>query len=169
VNQLRSLYSLVSQHAVLFHDSIKNNLVFGKVGVDDKKIIEASNTANAHDFIMNTSNGYNTIIGDRGMNLSGGQRQRLTIARAIIANADVLILDEATSSLDSESEQLVQEALDKIMHKKTSIVIAHRLSTIKNADRIYVINDGRLIAHGKHEELYHTTPLYRKLVDIQGV
>ncbi|MEE9437944.1 MAG: ABC transporter ATP-binding protein [Saprospiraceae bacterium] len=168
-HSLRSLFGLVSQHPILFNDTIENNIKFGINNTNIHDIINAAKIANAHDFIMQLKDGYQTIIGDKGMKLSGGQRQRLTIARAVLYNPQILILDEATSALDSESEKLVQDALTKILLNRTSIVIAHRLSTIKNADKIIVMDDGKVLAIGKHEELYHISPLYQKYVDMQGV
>lgn len=166
---LRSMFGLVSQHAILFHDTIRNNITFGKELFTEEDIIHASKVANAHEFILGLQDGYETVIGDKGMKLSGGQRQRITIARAILHNPQILILDEATSSLDSESEKLVQDAFDKILKERTSIVIAHRLSTIINADKIIVMDEGKIISIGKHNELYSTSPLYQKYVDMQGI
>jgi subfamily B ATP-binding cassette protein MsbA len=151
----------------LFNDTIRQNIAFG-VDAKQADIIEAAKIANAHDFIMQMPKGYDTIIGDRGMNLSGGQRQRLTIARAILKNPPILILDEATSALDSESEKLVQEALNKLMRNRTSIVIAHRLSTIQYADEIVVMDKGKVVEKGNHISLLAKNGLYKKLVELQA-
>ncbi|MCB9257477.1 MAG: ABC transporter ATP-binding protein [Chitinophagales bacterium] len=164
---LRNLMGVVTQEAILFNDSIKNNIAFG-CDATEQEIIEAAKIANAHDFILQMPKGYNTIIGDRGMNLSGGQRQRLTIARAILKNPPILILDEATSALDSESEKLVQEALNKLMKNRTSLVIAHRLSTIQFADEIVVMDKGRIVEKGNHISLMSKNGLYKKLVELQA-
>ncbi len=166
---LRKLIGYISQDAILFHDSIRNNLLMGNPEATEDDIIHAAKIANAHDFIMATPNGYETNIGDRGTKLSGGQRQRLTIARAILKNPPILILDEATSALDSESEMLVQEALEKLMNKRTSIVIAHRLSTVQNADKIIVMKAGKVIESGTHESLMEAGGEYLKLVALQRV
>ncbi len=166
---LRSAMSLVSQDTVLFNDTIKSNIALGRRGATDEEIAEACKVANAHNFIMESPEGYDTNIGDRGAKLSGGQRQRLSIARAVLKNPDLLILDEATSALDTESEKLVQDALTKVLKGRTSVVIAHRLSTIMNADRIFVIDEGRIVEQGKHEELLAKGGVYAKLVELQTV
>jgi ABC-type multidrug transport system fused ATPase/permease subunit len=168
LSSLRNLFGVVSQEAILFHDTIKNNITFGKEA-SEKEIIDAAKIANAHDFISTMPNGYDTVIGDRGMKLSGGQKQRLTIARAVLRNPPILILDEATSALDSESEKLVQEALTKLMKGRTSIVIAHRLSTIQNADTIIVMEKGRIVQQGSHAELIKEDNLYKKFVGLQNM
>ena len=168
LKNLRSLLGIVSQEPVLFNDSIFNNIAFGLDGVSEKEVMNAARIAHAHDFILETENGYETNIGDRGMKLSGGQRQRLTIARAVLANPPILILDEATSSLDSESEKLVQDALNKLMENRTTIVIAHRLSTIQHADEIVVMKDGQIIEQGTHEALIKRKGEYGKLVALQS-
>lgn len=164
---LRANIGVVSQDTILFNDTIENNLRMGKRNATMEEIIAAAKVANAHDFIIATDNGYQTNIGDRGMKLSGGQRQRLSIARAVLKNPDILILDEATSALDTESEKLVQDALDSLLRGRTSIVIAHRLSTIYNADVIYVIDEGHIVEQGTHEELTKKKGLYSKLVEMQ--
>ena len=164
---LRANIGVVSQDTILFNDTIENNLRMGKRDATMEEIIAAAKIANAHDFIMETDNGYQTNIGDRGMKLSGGQRQRLSIARAVLKNPDILILDEATSALDTESEKLVQNALDSLLEGRTSIIIAHRLSTIYNADIIYVVNEGQIVEQGTHEELTKLNGLYSKLVEMQ--
>ena len=161
---LRNLFGIVSQETILFNDNILNNIAFGMTNISEAEIVDAAKKANAHEFIEKTEKGYKTIIGDSGMTLSGGQRQRLSIARAILKNPPILILDEATSSLDTESEYLVQNAIDKLMLNRTSIVIAHRLSTIKNADVIIVIEDGKIVENGKHDELISKNGLYSKLI-----
>ena len=166
---LRSAMSLVSQDTVLFNDTIKSNIALGRRGATDEEIAEACKVANAHNFIMESPEGYDTNIGDRGAKLSGGQRQRLSIARAVLKNPEFLILDEATSALDTESEKLVQDALTKVLKGRTSVVIAHRLSTIMNADRIFVIDEGRIVEQGKHEELLAKGGVYAKLVELQNV
>ncbi|MBQ2027132.1 MAG: ABC transporter ATP-binding protein [Alistipes sp.] len=168
-DSLRSVMSLVSQETVLFNDSIKSNIALGRPDATDEEIVEACKVANAHNFIMESPEGYDTNIGDRGAKLSGGQRQRLSIARAVLKNPEFLILDEATSALDTESEKLVQEALTTLLKGRTSVVIAHRLSTIMNADRIFVIDEGRIVEEGKHEELLAKGGVYAKLVELQNV
>jgi subfamily B ATP-binding cassette protein MsbA len=158
---------VVTQESILFNDTIFNNIAFGMEEMKEEEVIQAARIANAHDFIMQTEAGYQTIIGERGSKLSGGQRQRISIARAVLKNPPILILDEATSALDSESERLVQDALNNLMQNRTSIVIAHRLSTIQHADEIIVVQDGRIIERGRHEELIGKSGLYRKLSEIQ--
>ena len=167
LSELRNLMGIVSQEPILFNDSIANNIAFGLENLSQEQVVEAAKAANAHEFIEETENGYDTIIGDRGMKLSGGQRQRLTIARAILSNPQILILDEATSALDSESEQLVQDALFKLMQNRTSIAIAHRLSTIQHADEILVLKEGRIVERGTHETLLLKKGVYEKLVELQ--
>lgn len=165
---VRGLMGIVSQESILFNDTVFNNIAFGLEHATCEAVIEAAKIANAHDFIMEMENGYDTLIGDRGMNLSGGQRQRISIARAVLKNPPILILDEATSSLDTESERLVQEALAKVMTNRTSIVIAHRLSTIQNADEILVLVKGQIVERGKHEELIEKGGVYKRLTDLQS-
>ena len=166
---LRSLMGNVSQEAILFNDTIFNNIAFANPSASREDVIKASKAANAHDFIMETENGYDTLIGDRGCRLSGGQRQRISIARALLKNPAILILDEATSALDTESERLVQDALDTLMKDRTTVVVAHRLSTIVNADKICVLNNGRIAEIGTHNELIGLGGIYKKLVDMQQV
>ena len=164
---LRKQMGIVTQESILFNDTVKNNIAFG-IGASDEDIEKAARIANAHEFITNLDKGYNTSIGDRGNNLSGGQRQRLTIARAVLANPPILLLDEATSALDSESEHLVQEALNNLMKNRTSIIIAHRLSTIQNADEIIVLQKGEIAERGTHEELMTSEGIYFKLQEMQS-
>lgn len=169
LKSLRNQISIVSQEAILFNDTVSNNIAFGIETHDQEKIIQAAKAANAHEFIMGLENGYDTIIGDRGMKLSGGQRQRLTIARAIFKDAPILILDEATSALDTESERLVQQAINELMKNRTSLVIAHRLSTIRHADEIIVMHKGEIVERGNHETLIEKNGYYKRLVDLQEV
>lgn len=169
LKSLRRMFGIVSQEAILFHDTIKNNITFGEDSFSDEEIIEAAKIANAHDFISVMPENYNTSIGDRGMKLSGGQRQRLTIARAVLRNPPILILDEATSALDSESEKLVQEALEKVMMNRTSIVVAHRLSTIQKANKIIVLENGEIVQIGTHFELMQMDGPYQRFVEIQSI
>lgn len=166
---LRGYMSLVSQDTVLFNDTIESNIALGKQGATHEEIVEAAKIANAHDFIIQTADGYQTNIGDRGAKLSGGQRQRLSIARAVLKNPEFLILDEATSALDTESEQLVQQALTRMLQGRTSVVIAHRLSTIQHADKIIVVNEGGIAEQGTHDELISRGGIYAKLIEMQSL
>ena len=167
VSDLRGLMGNVNQEAILFNDSFYNNITFGVESATMEQVIDAAKVANAYDFIMASENGFETNIGDRGCKLSGGQRQRISIARAILKNPPILILDEATSALDTESERLVQEALDRLMKNRTTIVIAHRLSTIKNADMICVMHEGKIVERGTHDDLIALKKFYKRLVDMQ--
>jgi len=157
----------VNQEAILFNDSFFHNIAFGIENASLDQVIEAAKIANAHDFIMENPEGYDALVGDRGGKLSGGQRQRISIARAILKNPPILILDEATSALDTESEKLVQEALNHLMKNRTTIAIAHRLSTIKNADEICVMNEGSIVERGTHQELIELNGYYKRLNDMQ--
>jgi subfamily B ATP-binding cassette protein MsbA len=168
ISSLRHLMGIVNQEPILFNDSFFNNIAFGAENASEEQVVTAAKIANAHEFIITTKEGYHTNIGDRGSKLSGGQRQRISIARAILKNPPILILDEATSSLDTESERLVQDALIKLMKNRTSVVIAHRLSTIVHADEIYVISNGRIVEHGKHEELITSKGEYKKFFELQN-
>ena len=169
LHNLRGLIGNVNQEAILFNDTFFNNIAFGVENATMEQVVEAAKIANAHDFIMATEQGYDTNIGDRGGKLSGGQRQRISIARAILKNPPILILDEATSALDTESERLVQEALERLMKTRTTIAIAHRLSTIRNADEIYVLHEGKIVERGKHEELLQLNGYYKRLNDMQSL
>ena len=168
VESIRSQMGIVNQESFLFNDSIFNNIAFGKPDATEEEIIAAAKIANAHDFILNTENGYHTNVGDRGNKLSGGQRQRVCIARAVLANPPIMLLDEATSALDTESEKLVQEALNNLMQNRTSVVIAHRLSTIQHADQIVVIDRGQIVEQGNHNELLAQKGLYHRLIEMQA-
>ncbi len=167
INDLRDLMGMVNQDPILFNDTFFNNIAFGVNHATEEEVIAAARVAHAHEFIVNTENGYYSVIGDRGSKLSGGQRQRISIARAVLKNPPVLILDEATSALDTESEKLVQDALTKLMKNRTSIVIAHRLSTIVHSDEILVLNNSRIVERGTHEELYALNGEYRKFYNMQ--
>ena len=166
-DSLREQIGLVPQETMLFSTTVMENIRYGRLEATDEEVIEAARAANAEEFIKDLPEGYDTRLGERGLNLSGGQRQRLAIARAILKNPRVLILDEATSALDTESEKIVQDALDKLMVGRTSFVIAHRLSTIFNADQIFVVENGQLREHGTHEELLAAGGLYSNLYNIQ--
>jgi len=169
LQSLRGLMSIVTQEPILFNDTIGNNIRLGKENATDEEIIQAAKVANAHTFIEQKEEGYNSNIGDRGSKLSGGERQRLTIARAVVKNPPILILDEATSSLDTESERLVQDAINNMMQHRTSIVIAHRLSTIRHADEIIVLQKGKIVERGTHKQLLLQNGFYKKLVEMQEV
>lgn len=167
MDSLRSLMGIVNQESILFNDTIFNNIAFGKTDATAEEVETAAKIANAHNFITETDNGYQTNIGDRGTKLSGGQRQRICIARAVLNNPPLMLLDEATSALDTESEKLVQEALNNLMKNRTSLIIAHRLSTIQNADMIIVLESGKVVEQGTHQQLLEANGLYRKLIDMQ--
>ena len=167
MHSLRSLMGIVNQESILFNDSIFNNIAFGKSDATKEQVEAAARIANAHDFISETDFGYDTNIGDRGTKLSGGQRQRICIARAVLSNPPIMLLDEATSALDTESEKLVQDALNNLMKNRTSLIIAHRLSTIQNADSIVVLENGEIVEQGQHQELMNNNGLYRRLIDMQ--
>jgi subfamily B ATP-binding cassette protein MsbA len=168
LSPLRNLFGIVTQEIILFNDTIKNNIAYGLEDIPFEKIKDAAMNANAHDFIMETEDGYDTVIGERGIKLSGGQKQRIAIARALLKNAPIMIFDEATSSLDTESENLIQEAINRLIKHNTSIIIAHRLSTIRNADRIIVLHEGCIDSIGTHDELMgNETGIYKKLYEMQ--
>ena len=169
IQDIRNLIGNVNQESILFNDTIFNNIAFGVENATMESVIEAAKIANAHEFIMEKEGGYQFVIGDRGVKLSGGQRQRISIARAVLKNPPILILDEATASLDTESEKTVQEALDRLMSSRTTVAIAHRLSTIRNADEIIVLDEGKIVERGRHEELLALGGLYRKLNDMQAL
>ena len=167
MDSLRKMMGLVNQESILFNDTIYNNIAFGNLTATQEQVEEAARIANAHEFILETENGYQSNMGDRGLKLSGGQKQRICIARAVLKNPPIMLLDEATSALDTESEKLVQEALNNLMKNRTTLVIAHRLSTIQNADIIVVLEGGRIIEQGSHQELISRDGLYNKLVNMQ--
>jgi len=167
ISDLRSLFGIVNQEPILFNDTLYNNIAFASDNASEEEVIQAAKIANAHEFILATEDGYQTGIGDRGSKLSGGQRQRISIARAILKNPPLLILDEATSALDTESERLVQEAIDNLMKHRTSLVIAHRLSTIRNVDWIFVLHNGEIIEQGGYKQLLELNGEFKKLHDNQ--
>jgi subfamily B ATP-binding cassette protein MsbA len=164
IRQYRALFSLVSQDVVLFHDTLYNNIVMGLPDVTENEVVEAAKVANIYDFIMTLPDGFQHSLADRGLNLSGGQRQRISIARAVLHNTPILILDEATSAMDTESERAVQAALDNVMQNRTVLVVAHRLSTVQHADRIVVLDQGRIVEQGRHEELLARGGAYSRMV-----
>ncbi|MCG2813057.1 MAG: ATP-binding cassette domain-containing protein, partial [Thermodesulfovibrionales bacterium] len=167
LQSLRQMIGIVSQDIILFNDTVRANIAYGRKGATEQEIVDAARAAFAHDFILELSQGYATVIGERGIRLSGGQKQRLSIARAILKNPPILVLDEATSSLDTASEMMVQKALETLMEGRTTFVIAHRLSTVRSADRIIVFDKGRIVESGTHDELLTANGLYKKLYDLQ--
>jgi len=167
IPSLRAQIAMVTQETILFNDTVRNNIAYGLEKVSDEDVTRAARAANAHSFIRDLPQGYETVIGESGMTLSGGQRQRMSIARALLKDAPILILDEATSSLDTESERVVQEAINNLMKGRTTFVIAHRLSTITGADRILVIQEGQIVEHGRHEELLKLGNVYKQLYETQ--
>ncbi|MEY4293108.1 MAG: hypothetical protein RIQ61_1506, partial [Bacteroidota bacterium] len=169
MEDIRRLMGIVNQDAILFNDTIYNNIALGTGGASEAQIIEAAKIANAHNFIDAKEEGYQTNVGDRGSKLSGGERQRVTIARAVLKNPAILILDEATSSLDTQSERIVQDAINQLMVNRTCIVIAHRLSTVQHADEIIVMQKGKIVQRGKHDALMQEEGLYKELVNMQQV
>jgi subfamily B ATP-binding cassette protein MsbA len=166
-HSVRALMGMVSQDTVLLHDTVRNNITFGHAGASDAQVEAAARAANAHEFVTQLPEGYGTVLGERGTRLSGGQRQRIAIARALLRDPPILLLDEATSALDTESERLVQEAIERLMQDRTAVVIAHRLATVRDADRILVIADGRVVEQGTHDQLFQQGGLYRRLYDLQ--
>ena len=169
LSSLRSQIGIVAQETILFNDTVRNNIAYGQTNVSQQRVLEAAQAALAHDFILTMPEGYNTVIGERGFRLSGGERQRLSIARALLKNAPILVLDEATSALDSESERMVQQALQNLMVGRTVFVIAHRLSTVRRADRIVVLENGSISDVGTHEDLLTRLGTYRRLYELQFV
>jgi ABC-type multidrug transport system fused ATPase/permease subunit len=167
LEKLRNKISIVLQDVFLFHGTVRENILFGNPGASDEEIVEAAKVANAHDFIAALPEGYNTTIGERGVKLSGGQRQRISIARAVLKNTPILILDEATSSVDTETELLIQQALERLMKGRTTIIIAHRLSTIRNANKIVVLEGKEIVEQGTHSELLKVNGLYKRLYTVQ--
>ncbi len=167
LSSLRENISLVSQDISLFDDTIKNNIKYSRLTASDEEIIEAAKLSNCNDFVKSMSNGYETVIGENGVKLSGGEKQRLSIARAILKKSKIILLDEATSSLDAETEDKIQKAINYLTKNKTTIVIAHRLSTVLNSDKIYVIDSGNVVAEGNHNELLNTSSIYKNFYDKQ--
>jgi len=167
ISDLRSMIGIVTQETILFNDTVRRNIAYGMEACPQEEVERAARVANAHDFIARLPHGYDTVIGDRGVQLSGGQRQRLAIARALLRDPPILIFDEATSALDTESERLVQEAIDRLLQGRTTFVIAHRLSTIQHADKILVIEDGHLRERGTHRQLLENGGVYKRLYDLQ--